>query len=168
MGIFKTIAKWFFPPYSEYRDSVQKLVEYLPAGNLEVLCNWVSTWITYSGDFDSAGNYDPLQNFNGADLTIRAKSGDCESIAAVFVEIIRHWKGWEASHISFWFTDVYGIKKAHDVCYFKAPDGKEGWIEKEPIYFDNYTIIDWYKKLGWDIYRIEFVNDIGEKINKLQ
>lgn len=158
MKIFRVIKDWFFPPL-EYKGSVKELVEYLPVGDLDVLCLWVEKWIPYVKDSDTKG----LDNYNGADLTIKAKYGDCESKAAVFVEVISHWKNWAAGHIWFSFNHN-GIYKAHDVCWYITPKGTRGWIEVAPKVGGIDEMRQYYKFIGWDIISTYCVNDIGEKV----
>ena len=162
--LFKQIKNWFAFP--EYRDSLAALVVYLPVGDLESLLMWAKKWLPYRYDTDTGeenGKYDPLQNYNGADLTIKAKRADCESIAAVFSEVIRWWKGWESWHVCFVFTRTYNKYEAHDVCFFKRPDGSMGWIDGQ-VYEGGYNAFkQHYDLIGWDICDWYIVNDMGIK-----
>lgn len=165
MWPFKQIKEWFAFP--EYRDSVEALLAYLPVGDLQSLIDWVAKWIPYKYDTDTGeenGKYDPLQNFNGADLTIKAKRGDCESKAAVFVEIIRRWFGWDAWHITFCFTREFDKYEAHDVVFFVDPDGQMGWIDGIIYYGDYKAMRQHYDLIGWAIYDWWVANDLGEKL----
>ena len=168
MWPFKQVKNWFFPP-CEYRDSVAALVAYLPIGNLDNLLCWSKKWIPYRSDTNTGkpdGVYDPLQNYNGADLTIKAKGGDCESIAAVFVEVIDspEWTaaGWASQHICM----VYSNNTAHDVCFFDGPNGT-GWIDGA-IYYGTYTDMRaYYDSIGWRIIDWWIANDLGQEITEL-
>ena len=167
MWPFKQIKNWFFPPtYLEYRDSVDALVAYLPAGDLDALAAWCEKWVPYRSDTDTGkpdGIYDPLQNYNGADLTIKAKGGDCESIAAVYVEVIAQWHGWQSEHVYMAYADY----TAHDVCYFQRPDGTTGWIDGQVWdggYEDMYAF---YKAEGWLITDWWVASDIGQEVRPL-
>ena len=165
MWPFKQAKEWFFPKeYLEYRDNLRGLVLYLPVGNLDALVAWRKEWVPYRSDTDtglSDGKYEPLQNFNGADLTIKAKGGDCESIAAVYVEVIAWWHGWTAEHI----TMVYADNTAHDVAFFYAPDGRTGWIDGDVHYGNRADMKAYYDSIGWYITDGWVANDIGQTVS---
>ena len=162
MGLFKSIKEWFFPPYMREVDSVNELIGLLPVGDLDALCEWVRVYIPYHHDLDENGKYDPLQNYNGADLTIKARRGDCESKAAVCSEVIRWRKGWKTGHTYFQFDNRLGERKAHDICWFIAPSGQRGWIEGTPHFGNEKEMIEYYAGAGWKIDFVQEVNDIGE------
>ena len=167
MWPFKQVKDWFFPQeYLEYRDSLRGLVLYLPVGNLDALVAWRKKHVPYRSDTDTGkpdGKYDRLQNYNGADLTIKAKGGDCESIAAVYSEVIRAWAGWESWHVRM----VYADNTAHDVAVFCDPDGNMGWIDGA-IYCGGYDDMRaFYDSIGWHIIDWQTVNDIGEHLVEL-
>ena len=163
MNPFKAIKAWFAFP--EYRDSVAALVAYLPVGDLDSLVMWREKWIPYKSDKGDGGG---LDNYNGADLTIKAKGGDCESIAAVYSEVIRQWKNWESWHVCFVFTRTEGkTYEAHDVAVFIDPKGRQGWIGGD-IHYGNYEDFkNYYNDIGWKIVDWFVVNDIGQKVSKL-
>lgn len=163
MSLFRSLKEWFFPPYLEYREDVKSLTEYLPAGDLDALAAWRAHHIPYVGDFDANGRFDKLQDFNGADLTIKAKGGDCESIAAVYIEVIRHWKGWRAWHVTMWYDDGSG----HDVCAFTTPAGKQGWIDGVVRWGGYAEMADFYTSIDWKIKRWYEANDLGEEVKGL-
>ena len=161
-----SLSSWFNAG-TEYRDSLAGLVAYLPVGDLEVLIYWRQKWIPYRSDTDTGlpdGKYDPLQNYNGADLTIKAKGGDCESIAAVFSEVIRAWHGWRSFHICM----VYANNTAHDVAFFIDPNGRTGWIDGGVHYGHYEDMKDFYACVGWNITYWWEVNDLGEKIRSIE
>lgn len=172
MWPFQQVKDWFFPKeYLEYRDSLRGLVLYLPIGDIEALIAWRKRWIPYRSDTDTGkpdGKYDPLQNYNGADLTIKAKGGDCESIAAVFVEVgdSPEWTavGWSFKHILM----VYADYTAHDVAFFTDPDGKTGWIDGIAYYGDFKAMKAYYDSIDWIITYWAIVNDIGEIVKQLE
>lgn len=173
MWPFKQIKNWFFPrEYLDYRDSLRGLIEYLPAGNLEALVAWRNTHILYRSDTGTGkpdGRYDPLQNYNGADLTIREKSGDCESIAAVYSEVIRQWAGWESWHVAFFFPnpDEGGKYSGHDVAVFFTPDLRQGWIDGGVHYGGYEDMYAFYQAEGWVIEDWWVANDIGQNTRSL-
>jgi len=159
MNPFKAIKNWFAFP--EYRDSVAALVAYLPIGDLSALMMWRKKWVPYKSD---EGNGGGLDNYNGADLSIKAKGADCESIAAVYSEVIRQWPQWESWHVCFVFTRTDGkTYEAHDVAAFLNPKGEQGWIDG-PAYYGGYNdMFAFYKAEGWHIIDWWQANDIGEK-----
>lgn len=152
----------FFKGYSDYQPSVAALVAYLPVGDLETLRLWREKHIPYVKDTDPKG----LDNYNGADLTIAAKGGDCESIAAVYKEVIQRWPGWQAWHVLFVFVETggNGTYKAHDVCVFVDPDGEQGWIDGGVCMGGYSTMRASYEALGWHITDWWVVNDIGQLV----
>ena len=162
--MFKAIKEWFFPSYMVRVHTLTDLIILIPVGNLDALCEWVREFLPYHHDIDENGNYDPHQNYNGADLTIKAGRGDCESKAAVCSEVIRSWKGWQSGHTWFRFTNELGEIKAHDICWFIMPSGRRGWIEGRPFYGEVKDMIEYYAGIGWKIDMVYNVNDIGEKI----
>ena len=162
MGIFKSIKDWFFPPYMKEVKSLTELVGLIPVGDLDALCEWMNHYIPYHHDVDENGKYDKTQNYNGADLTIIMKRGDCESKAAVCSEVIRWWKGWKSGHTYFRFIRNGGQYEAHDICWFITPSGKHGWIEGIPHYGDTKQMIEYYAGMGWKIDYVTPVNDIGQ------
>ena len=165
MSLLKGIKEWFFPKeYLEPQPSLDALVAYLPVGDLAALSAWVKHNIPYHRDLDENGNYDKLQNYNGADLTIRARRGDCESRGAIFSEVIRRWKGWSSGHAYFKFVDDKGAKKAHDICWFVTPSGQHGWMENAPHFGTDKEMVKFYAGIGWKIDAIHQVNDMGERI----
>lgn len=175
MGLFSGVKNWFFPPeYLEYRDSLRGLVEYLPPGDLDALVAWRKKHVPYKSDTDTGkpdGKYDYTQEYNGADLTIKMKAGDCESIAALYSEVIRWWKGWRSHHILMYFVDRKGPKKklqGHDVAVFTTPAGKLGWIDGE-IHWGGYPEMKKFyaDEWGWDIKSWWVANDIGQKVNPI-
>ena len=160
MSIFKDIKEWFAFP--EYRDSLASLVEYLPPGNLKALIEWTDKWIPYTSDEgDGAG----LDNYNGADLTIKAKGGDCESIAAVYSEVIRQWKGWESWHVCFVFTREYNKYEAHDIAFFVDNENRMGWIDGGIFYGGYEAFRQHYDLMGWKILDWWRASDSGERIS---
>lgn len=171
MTIFKKIKKWFSFP--EYQDSLAKLIAYLPVGRVDLLLEWALVWIPYKRDLDAQRNYDPLQNYNGADLTIKAKSGDCESIAAVFKEVISspEWtaRGWAAEHVCFVFPNPDKPREylGHDVCFFIGEEGGSGWIDGKIYYGDYSDMRKFYDSIGWHITDWWLVNDMGEHLTEL-
>ena len=168
MGIWKGIKDWFFPPYMKRAKSLKELTALIPVGNLTALCEYTNEFVPYRYDTDTGekdGKYDPLKNYNGADLTLKAGHGDCESKAAVHCEVIRTWGGgWSETHLWFAFTDSYGVKRAHDICFFTTPEGREGWIEGQAQFGDRNQLVEFYKGWGWSITKLYAVNDMGEKI----
>ena len=171
MWPFKQVKNWFFPKeYLDYRDSLRGLVLYLPVGDLDALVAWRKKHIPYRSDTDTGlpdGKYDPLQNFNGADLTIKAKGGDCESIAAVYVEVgdSPEWTaaGWAWEHVCM----VYADNTAHDVAFFYAPDGRTGWIDGVVYYGDLAAMRAYYDSIDWSITNWWVANDLGEIVRHL-
>jgi hypothetical protein len=158
----------FLKGYSDYKDSLDALVSYLPSGDLDTLLRWGKKWIPYRHDIDKDGKYDPLQNYNGADLTIKAKGGDCESIAAVHSEVIRRWPKWESWHVCMVFTrDCGDTYEAHDVAVFKDPTYGQGWIDGQIFYGDYEAMYGFYKGEGWAIVGWWEVNDLGERIRQI-
>ena len=153
MNIFKRIKNYFCAG-SEYRPTLEALIEYLPAGDLEALNFWVNKFIPYKSDTDPLG----LDNFNGADLTIKERAGDCESIAAIYVEVIRAWKYWESVHVVMLWE-----KSGHDVCFFKTPSGSTGWIDGK-IFWGGIPDLKKYYGTERKILSLFYVNDIGEKL----
>ena len=171
MWPFKQIKEWFFPKqYLEYRDSVVTLVAYLPVGDISALFTWEELHIPYRYDTDTGkkdGKYDRLQNYNGADLTIKAKGGDCESKASVFVEVGNspEWTaaGWSFRHILM----VYADYTAHDVALYTGPKGQTGWFDGA-IYSGDYSAMKkHYDSIGWYITYWAVVNDIGQIITEI-
>jgi hypothetical protein len=161
--MFKAIKDWFFPPL-EYRDNLRDLALYLPVGNLDALVAWCNKWIPYRRDLNEQGGFDPLQNYNGADLTIKAKAGDCESIAAVYSEVIRTWTGCESWHVFMLYADG----KAHDVAVFTLPGGRQGWIDGQVHYGGYEAMYAYYKADGWYITDWWVVNDLGQATGELK
>lgn len=174
MSIFRGIVD-FLKGYSDYRDSVAALVAYLPEGDLETLVLWRRKWVPYRSDTDTGeadGEYDKLQNYNGADLTLKAGHGDCESRGAICKEVISspEWaaKGWASEHIYFSFIRPDGTKSAHDVAYYTHTDGRKGWIEGRIVHEGDYNdLVAHYAGLGWNIIKLWAVNDMGEKVRDL-
>lgn len=167
MWPFKQIKAWFAFP--EYRDSVAALVAYLPVGDLNAIAEWERVHIKYTPDVDDKGNYDPTKEYNGADLTIKMKEGDCESKAAVFVEVGNspEWAadGWEFHHMRMVFTNREGELKGHDVAYFRnTRKGVQGWFENGP-HIGTYTDLRQFylREQGWKIDDLWAVNDMGER-----
>lgn len=174
MGIFGGIIKWF-KAGGEYKSSLADLIAYIPVGDLELLADWVKTHIPYRHDTDTGeadGEYDKLQNYNGADLTLKAGHGDCESRGAICKEVISspEWaaKGWASEHIYFSFIRPDGTKSAHDVAYYTHTDGRKGWIEGRIVHEGDYNdLVAHYAGLGWNIIKLWAVNDMGEKVRDL-
>jgi hypothetical protein len=165
MSLFSPIKDWFFPPYMRKVDSLDELCAVIPVGDLGALCEWVNEFIPYRHDVALDGKYDPLQNYNGADLTIKAGHGDCESKAAVCSEVIKRWKGWTSGHHYFQFINKNMERKAPDVCWFITPQGIKGWIEGGPLYGTDKEMVEYYAVgPGWKIDNIRQVNDIGERV----
>src|SRR3990167_171639 len=159
MWPFKQIKAWFAWP--EYRDSLAALVAYLPVGDLSALVMWRVKWVPYKSDEGDGGG---LDNYNGADLTIKAKGGDCESIAAVYSETVRQWSQWESWHVCFVFTRTDGkTYEAHDVAFFVDDKGRMGWIDGGIYYGDYKAFLQAYDLQGWHIIDWWQANDIGEK-----
>ena len=171
MWPFKQVKNWFFPKeYLDYRDSLRGLVLYLPAGDLDALVAWCKKWVPYRSDTDTGladGKYDPLQNYNGADLTIKARGGDCESIAAVYVEVgdSPEWTaaGWSFFHVCM----VYANNTAHDVARFDHVDGRTGWIDGVVYYGDLAAMRAYYDSIDWSITNWWVANDLGEIVRHL-
>ena len=171
MGLFSGIVKWFTAG-NEYRGSLKELIEYLPVGDLELLVAWRKRYIPYRSDTNTGkpeGEYDFTQEYNGADLTIKMRGGDCESIAAVYSEVIRAWKGWSSSHVQFTFIDenTGGQLKAHDVAVFTTPSGKHGWIDGGINWGNRLDMEKFYVDWGWKLRQLWRVNDLGEKLEVL-
>lgn len=175
MGIFKGIKEWFFPKeYLEYRDSLAGVVAYLPPGDLNALVAWRNKHLPYRSDTDTGkpdGKYDPTQEYNGADLTIKMKGGDCESLAAFCSEVIREWKGWSTFHVLMYFVDRTDPKKTlkgHDIATFTTPSGKMGWIDGDVHWGNIHDMKKFYAdEWGWDIKSWYTASDIGQKIEAL-
>lgn len=167
-SIFKRFKDWVTAG-TEYRPDVKSLIAYLPVGDLPVLLYWQKRYIPYKRDLDDKGNYDRTKEYNGADLTIKLRAGDCESIAAVFSEVIRAWAGWLSGHIMFTFYDQNegGKLKGHDVAYFVTPDGRPGWIDGAVMYGGPYEMLSYYRAIGWPIQDWWYVNDLGEKLKEV-
>lgn len=171
MWPFKQIKDWFTAG-SVFQDTLAKTIAYLPVGDLRLLLDYQRLFLSYKPDVCPLG----LDNYNGAELTIRAKGGDCESLAAFFVEVIRWWFGWESWHVCFVFTRRYNVYEAHDVAFFKRPDGSMGWIEAHPmpnsnaggIYDGGYEAFrQHYDLAGWTILDWWETNDAGERLLEL-
>lgn len=162
MNIFKKFYNWATAG-TKYKGSLKELIEYLPVGDLTVLTFWINKFIPYKYDTDAAGNYDALQNYNGADLTIRMRCGDCESKAAIFVEVIRAWPGWDSYHILL----EYDCPPYHDIGFFVAPDGSSGFFEGVVKYGSIADVKKYFTRPGQTVVALYLVNDIGEKIKRL-
>jgi len=163
MSFFSRILDAVFgKEYLEPKSSIAELIEYLPPGDLDALWRWQKRNLPYrSDDGDGHG----LDNYNGGDLTLLDGHGDCESLAAVFSEVIRAWNGWRSSHLRIDFTNRRGEAKAHDVATFCTPAGKLGWME-----FGEYggyfyggldRMKDFYREMGWRNVKFSKVNDMG-------
>jgi len=163
MWPLRQIKAWFAFP--EYRNSVAALVAYLPVGDITSLIAWRNKWIKYKTD---AGDGRGPDNYNGADLTIKLMFGDCESIAAVFVEVIRWWFGWDAVHVLFVFTcDNGNTYEAHDVACYTDPHGLRGWIDGIE-YCGGYSAMrKHYDAIGWKLEDWWIVNDLGQVVEAL-
>jgi hypothetical protein len=161
MWPFKGIKEWFFPKeYLEYKDNIKDVAGYLPVGDLEILKEYGKRIIPYVKDTDIKN----LDNYNGGDLTLKLRFGDCESIAAFYVEVVAHWEGWVSSHIYM----LYENGKAHGVAHFINPEGFSYWIDGA-VYKGSYKeMFDFYKSVGWDIKEMAVVNDLGETIKEIK
>jgi len=162
----------FYTAGRKFQNTLAKTIAYLPVGNLYVLKRYQETFLPYKSDLDAQGRYDKTQEYNGAELTIMLKGGDCESLAAFFSEIIRAWLGWESWHVMFVFIDDSdGEYKAHDVAFFKRPNGTVGWIdgwaESNFLHEGGYeAFVPFYATWGWYVEGWWLVNDMGEKLQQ--
>ena len=93
--------------------------------------------------------------------------GDCESIAAVYVEVgdSPEWTaaGWTWEHV----VMVYEDNTAHDVGFFHHPDGRTGWIDGDVHYGDRADMRAYYDSVGWYITDWWVVNDIGQFVRPI-
>lgn len=146
---------------TEYRDNLPALIKYLPKDDLYILDFWFKKFLlpNYRPDTDPLG----LDNFNGADLTLAAHGGDCESLHAVIVEVLRAW-GWDVDHCVVFFKRL----PHHDFAIYKKPDGSPGWYDYG-INEGNIKDLKSYLETRYKNTVLELwaVNDIGEKIKRL-
>lgn len=171
---FRQIKEWFAFPQKQ--KDLAAIIAYIRVGALEDLLAYQKAFLPYRSDTDTGepdGKYDKTQEYNGAELTIILGGGDCESLAGFFSEVIRWWKGWESWHVCFVFTRVYNKYEAHDVCFFKRPNGSMGWMEAHPtpesnaggIYEGGYEAFrQHYDLIGWEILDWWKASDTGEKL----
>ena len=140
--------------------TLAELREYIGAGRVCALANWIDWRIKYAKDKGPEDEWLP------AGVTIARGEGDCEDKAIVAWEVIRTWPGWSA-----WLMrlerdnpDKKSGMDAHAVCVFETPDGQRGVMDGRAHVYPNKTA--WgsiFKDIGnWQ--RSFFVTEKGQKI----
>jgi len=138
--------------------NLAELCAYIRKGDLDDLAGWIRWRIKYVNDRK------PSDEWQSADVAIKAGHSDCEEKAVIGTGVIRSWGGgWKAENL--YINNCYP-GKAHAVTFWWHKREK-GIIDGRPkIYHDNMTIDDIVKE-NWPAARYySFKDSKGKSISE--